>query len=605
MNLERDATTRDDYGKSVDQAAAAHGDDKVHEADGFLWGGGQRRMTVGIWAWSRPFYLTMPTQAGKRKRTAVLVLDTQGMFDRKTSEHVTRSVFGLGTLLSSCMVYNIKGNISEDVLRTLSMFTEYARVVSNREQDRGKKRKGNRGAGGDDGGPEAADDAASAAEGRKPPFQHVTVLVRDSSKAEARGPLEAGGEDEYAEECNEVMAQIMREGGAASEGAPAGGGGGGLVASDGGSGIEDIRGTREQIQRCFQNVTMFEMPPPEKPVRTGRGFDGKVSSCGDEFVGYMRAFVERTMRRELEPKVLAGSVVTSHGLRLYLRAYVALFKDVDAFPSPQTVLEATADVACRNGFAQARFLYDDSMRQGIIAGGGYGHMKDDAIMSMHEDASKKAQDLFEDLAEFGSESIILGYRNKLLAAMDRELATHRKINSDSNPYPRLFLLATTVIAAVVLLVLELVVDVTCSPFLSVCSTAGDVMGAAARTLLLMTFLAVSWQFRASLARLAAGAVGADPAVVLRAIGLSSGSQDAGDAILDVMGLLTGAMGRRGDPASGARTGAMPGGASPGIEQDGASGNEAASGAGSGAGGSGAGGAGLRQRSNRKRGPVEE
>jgi len=135
MNLERATSDRDDYrGAAIKATTEATGDKP--EAGGFLWGGGSRRMTVGIWAWSQPFYLTMEQPDGSRKRTAVLVLDTQGMFDRKTSEHVTRSVFGLGTLLSSAMVYNIKSNVSEDVLRTLSMFTEYARVVSNRELEK-------------------------------------------------------------------------------------------------------------------------------------------------------------------------------------------------------------------------------------------------------------------------------------------------------------------------------------------------------------------------------------------------------------------------------------------------------------------------------------
>lgn len=238
MNLERDETDRNDYNKP---AAGSDAAPDHEEADGFLWGGGDRRMTVGIWAWSKPFYLTLPSGKGdgKRTRTAVLVLDTQGMFDRKTSEHVTRSVFGLGTLLSSSMVYNIKGNISEDVLRTLSMFTEYARVVSKREQKHNASV-----AAPDSPSSSAAEAAAPESEDSKAPFQHVTVLVRDSAKAERRGPLEEGQEDAYAAECDRVMDQIMKEGGAGGEEKEEEEE---AVLGKGKDGIKDIRGTREQI----------------------------------------------------------------------------------------------------------------------------------------------------------------------------------------------------------------------------------------------------------------------------------------------------------------------------------------------------------------------
>lgn len=334
---------------------------------------------------------------------------------------------------------------------------------------------------------------------------------------------------------------------------------------------------------------MFELPPPEKAVRTGRGFNGKVEACGDEFVDYMRAFVERTVRKQLQGKVLAGNTVTSHALRLYLRAYVNLFRDADAFPQPNTVLEATADVACRSAYAAARFSYDDKMQQSIERLGGYGKMKDSTLLAQHQEALESAMKAFNDGAEFGSEELIERYRQRLEGALVGTLETHRKINSDMNPYPKLFLLGGTVVLAIALLVAELLLDVTCSPFLQVCSTAGSFMGAIARTLLILSLMAVAWQFRASLARLVAAVTGVDPAVLLRGIGLSAGSTDAGDAILDVMGIVGVAMGgRRGGGGAVDREKASP-----------------ASGAGADVVSPPATEGGIRQRVARKRGPLEE
>jgi len=158
------------------------------------------------------------------------------------------------------------------------------------------------------------------------PFQHVTVLVRDSANIAGLPPLQDGEGDTHAATCHEVMQNIMREGG--------GGGGAAGGAAAEGEGIEDIRGTREQIMRCFQCVTMFELPFPAMEVMSGRGFSGKVAGCGDTFVSYMRSFVERTVQKNLKPKVLAGHVVSAHGIRLYLQTYISLFKDVNSFPSP-------------------------------------------------------------------------------------------------------------------------------------------------------------------------------------------------------------------------------------------------------------------------------
>jgi len=98
--------------------------------------------------------------------------------------------------------------------------------------------------------------------------------------------------------------------------------------------------------------------------------------------------------------------------------------------------------------------------------------------------------------------------------------------------------------AVGLLVVELFLDLTCSPFLSVCEVTGNVMGAAARTLFLLVLLAVVWQFRASIARLVATMAGVDPGVILGALGMPAGATDAGDAVVDVLGTLFGTMKRR-------------------------------------------------------------
>ena len=67
----------------------------------FAWRGGYERMTTGIWMWSEPFVIHS-TQYNED--IAVLLMDTQGMFDNQTSMTLTAQIFGLSTLISSFQV---------------------------------------------------------------------------------------------------------------------------------------------------------------------------------------------------------------------------------------------------------------------------------------------------------------------------------------------------------------------------------------------------------------------------------------------------------------------------------------------------------------------
>lgn len=63
----------------------------------FAWRGGVERMTTGIWMWSEPF--VRRTEGGKE--VAVLLVDTQGMFDNETSMGLTACIFAVSTLVSA------------------------------------------------------------------------------------------------------------------------------------------------------------------------------------------------------------------------------------------------------------------------------------------------------------------------------------------------------------------------------------------------------------------------------------------------------------------------------------------------------------------------
>ena len=73
------------------------------ELTSFAWRGGMERQTTGIWMWSEPF---LRTPKGSCEQVAVLLMDTQGMFDNETSMALTAQIFGLSTFVSSFQVRN-------------------------------------------------------------------------------------------------------------------------------------------------------------------------------------------------------------------------------------------------------------------------------------------------------------------------------------------------------------------------------------------------------------------------------------------------------------------------------------------------------------------
>jgi len=75
----------------------------LNQKDGsFDWRGGTERNTTGMWMWSDPYFLPGPSGD-----VAVLLVDTQGMFDHETTVGLTAAIFGLSTLLSSYQIYNV------------------------------------------------------------------------------------------------------------------------------------------------------------------------------------------------------------------------------------------------------------------------------------------------------------------------------------------------------------------------------------------------------------------------------------------------------------------------------------------------------------------
>ncbi|XP_015786951.1 atlastin-2-like [Tetranychus urticae] len=90
---------------------------------GFSWRQGVKRDTIGIVLWPEPLIITKKDGS----KIAVILMDTQGLFDDQTTHKDCRNIFAISSLLSSIQVYNQMHMIQSNDITKLSEFSQYSK----------------------------------------------------------------------------------------------------------------------------------------------------------------------------------------------------------------------------------------------------------------------------------------------------------------------------------------------------------------------------------------------------------------------------------------------------------------------------------------------
>jgi atlastin len=85
---------------------------------GFSWKSGVERHTSGIVFWSDAFLHT--TEDGEE--LAIILIDTQGLFDHDTPPAINSKIFTFTTLMSSYQIFNLPQLLQENHLEYLQVF---------------------------------------------------------------------------------------------------------------------------------------------------------------------------------------------------------------------------------------------------------------------------------------------------------------------------------------------------------------------------------------------------------------------------------------------------------------------------------------------------
>ncbi|KAJ8735837.1 hypothetical protein PYW07_007457 [Mythimna separata] len=204
---------------------------------GFHWRGGAERDTTGIHLWLEPIVTT--TSNGEKvgnpytscnlkthffwlthTNVAVLLMDTQGTFYSDSTIAQNSAIFALSTFISSVQIYNLSGNIKEDDLQPLQLFTAYGKL---------------------------------ACEGDDKAFQTLLFLVRDWASPYEHAHGYCGGATLLSKRLQSKPNQNP-----------------------------ELREVREHIRSCFDSIKCFLMPHPGHAVEK-QNFTGCLRELTEKF----------------------------------------------------------------------------------------------------------------------------------------------------------------------------------------------------------------------------------------------------------------------------------------------------------------------------------
>ena len=300
------------------------------------------------------------TEEGGRE-VGVMLVDTQGSFDGSSSVKGCATIFALSTLISSVQVCNVMGQLQEDGLQHLSLFAEYGKLASSDSK----------------------------------PFNKLLLLVRDWSFAYDYAYGEVGGE--------KLLESKLK----VTEGMH-----------------DDLKGVRQHLRSCFEEISCFLMPHPGLQVSTNHSFDGSVEEIEPEFVAQLKKLMPAMLgAKELRVKRINGRVVSCGDVCDYVEKYIDVFSNDDKIPEPRSVLRATAEA---NNLTVLRECMDHyASRMSDLCESGkfvreFGRKYDKIV----EETIAK----FDGIKKLGGEIFAAKYRKKLRTDMNKSYVNYKSLN---------------------------------------------------------------------------------------------------------------------------------------------------------------------------------
>jgi atlastin len=509
QSVEASTPTEGEEGAEAAKTEDAEQAKQTKKEASFAWRGGKERQTTGIWMWSEPFI-----REKDGEKIAILLMDTQGMFDNETTMTLTAQIFGLSTLVSSFQIYNVDKRIQEDNLQHLALFSEYGRLALTPHEKGLSLEKAltpgvivgaaldtSKDTASDDDNksvtpplslanttattatttttsaeadmpppppsPSSSSSAAKMKEGSvetdkkkvedAKPFQALQFLVRDWQNFEYEGealPLDEEDRAEGGRSVYEGLRQEMKD--YLDE----------VLRS---RGLSDLQSTREQILRCFEVLDCFMLPHPGFAV-TKKSYDGAICKIDTFFRSLLNKYVRSVFNQDVQAKTINNRKITGKELQIFFEVYVKMFQTGEkSFPKAMTMLDATAEANNRSAFDLALHHYKAHMEQ--LAGTDKAFVKEPVLSKAHETYYMQSMTIFDEIATMGASAVIVKMRDTLKINVEEEKLRFFSTNSLRNPFKDVELYAIPLMVAAVAWFLAVVINASCSH--DVCEAAED------------------------------------------------------------------------------------------------------------------------------------
>lgn len=240
------------------------------DVNGFHFCSGSKPDTKGIWMWSEIF--TYDRDDGEK--IAIILLDTQGIFDNESSMKECTAIIAISMMLSSVQCFNVMVNIQESDLQHLHLFADYGIATMNSSPD-------------------------------EKPFQKFVFVVRDWPYSYENGYGYSQAVTDY------KLAETKSQ-------------------------SDDMQHLRTRIRSTIDVIQTFLMPFPG-PVVLEENFRGNLQRVEKNFIDCVKQFLPSLLAPEnLIIRQINGRKMRIGDFKTYLKSFVDTFNG-NEMPAPQTL----------------------------------------------------------------------------------------------------------------------------------------------------------------------------------------------------------------------------------------------------------------------------